>query len=194
MLRSNNKQRQLITYILIFFGCYITYSSGATGDIEQNLPTTFLRLWNEETANEAGNASLNPTRKITSLFMKSEENANIKLTMLIAYSPAITNSLQNLLQYKVNPLIFSVSALPLESTEFKPEELTFIQSGRTWRPGRSADSTDIFALGQQRQFGGIVHDAQIHQGVILLPGWFDLNQPIQVTFPGHTERTSLIFR
>ncbi|MDZ7262603.1 MAG: hypothetical protein ONB05_10930 [candidate division KSB1 bacterium] len=147
----------------------------------------FLRLWDYS----AEKNSETYDRKITSLFVRSGEKGSVEITMLIAYSKSITNTARDILNEQVTPLIFSVSSLPLESAEFKPEELKFEQNGRIWSP---EENSDMFPLGKNANFGGLINESRIHQGVILLPGWFDVSQPIEISYNGYVKKIYLGYR
>jgi hypothetical protein len=133
-------------------------------------------------------------QKITSFFIKSAENQPVKLTMLIAFSEKITQTVRQIVKTDVTPLICSVASLPLESTEFRPEMLEFQQGRYVWSPQMSDTSWDAFPLGRAAAFGGIIEDSQIHQGVILLPAWFDIHKPINVTYQGASKRMLLTYK
>jgi len=134
------------------------------------------------------------SQKITSFFIKSAENQPVKLTMLIAFSEKITETVRQIVKHDVTPLICSVSSLPLESTEFRPDMLQFQQGQHVWSPVMNETSWDVFPLGRNAAFGGIIEDSQIHQGVILLPAWFDVNKPINVTYQGASKRMLLTYK
>jgi len=133
-------------------------------------------------------------QKLTSLFIKSTKDAKIKFTMLVAYNDGVTQNMRQITQKDVTPLIFSVSALPLEATDFSPEEFVFSQKGRRWSPQHSKKALDMFALNVNHQFGGILHESQIHQGVIVLPEWFDLQKPIEISYRGYSNQAYFTFR
>ena len=139
-------------------------------------------------------ANTNDGQKLTSLFIKSTKDSKIKFTMLVAYNDGITQNMRQITQKEVTPLIFSVSALPLEATDFNPEEFVFSQKGHNWSPKHSKEALDMFALSVNHQFGGILHESQIHQGVIVLPEWFDLQKPIEISYRGYSNQAYFTFR
>jgi len=120
--------------------------------------------------------------KITSLFVRSSEKNSIDLTMLIAYDKNITKAAQTLTDERVTPLILSVSTMPFIETHFEPSDFSFEQEGIRWSPKKDENSFDMFPLGENGNFGGEINDAQLQQGVILLPGAFDVTRPIKITY------------
>jgi len=65
---------------------------------------------------------------------------------------------------------------------FQPELLTFEQNGKKWSPVSNNDNCNLFPLDENIPFGGKITEAQPHQGVIMLPGWFDINKQIEVNY------------
>lgn len=144
-------------------------------------------FWSTDTGSHFETAS-KEEQKISSLIIYSNQNKADKLTMLIAYNKEVTRSIQNLLDRNVTPLVCSISTLPFESAEFAPDKMIFEQNGRWWSPDVSGESMDLFAIGNTTQFGGTIDDTEVQQGVILLPGWFDVKQPIYVVYKGIARR------
>ena len=124
----------------------------------------------------------NSDTKITSLFVRSSEKNSIDLTMLIAYNRNITSAARSLTNGKVTPLIFSVSTMPFVETNFQPSDFSFEQDGYRWSPQSNDNAFDMFPLGENASFGGNLTENDIQQGVILLPGTFDVNKPIKITY------------
>ena len=120
--------------------------------------------------------------KITPLFVRSAEANEIDLTMLIVYDKNISKAVQKITSNKVTPLIFSVSTMPFVETRFDPVLFCFEQERIKWSPKKGENVSDIFPLGENSVFGGDIDDNQVQQGVILLPGYFDLNKPIKITY------------
>lgn len=120
--------------------------------------------------------------QITPLFIRSTDKGDIDLTMLIAYDERIAQIARQIISNSVTPLIFSVSTMPFVSMRFQPEQLIFSQNGKKWSPSTLAGTSDMFPLDDNIPFGGPINDAQLHQGVILLPAWFDLSKPIEINY------------
>jgi len=72
--------------------------------------------------------------------------------------------------------------MPFVNDNFTPECLVFEQNSKRWSPGKHPDSIDMFPLDEGVPFGGPISDTQIHQGVVMLPAWFDINQPIEINY------------
>ncbi|MDZ7330420.1 MAG: hypothetical protein ONB31_00405 [candidate division KSB1 bacterium] len=120
--------------------------------------------------------------QITPLFIRSSKKGDIDLTMLIAYDERVTKLAQQILNKPVTPLIFSVSTMPFVNDNFAPESLVFEQNGRKWSPSNHPESNDMFPIDDDVPFGGPISDTQIHQGVILLPSYFDMSSPIEINY------------
>lgn len=120
--------------------------------------------------------------QITPLFIRSSQKGHIDLTMLIAYDQRITNLAKEIINKTITPLIFSVSSMPFVNDNFEPERLVFEQKGKKWSPSNHPDAIDMFPIEEDVPFGGPISDTQIHQGVILLPGWFDVDQSIEINY------------
>lgn len=120
--------------------------------------------------------------QITSFFIRANDSKRIQLSMLITHQKEFTQAVRQLLQEKVTPLLFSVSTLPNRTVNFDPALLRFEQRGRIWQPNALKNSTDVWPLEEGGNFGGIIDESQIHQGVILLPNWFDPDAPITVRY------------
>lgn len=122
------------------------------------------------------------TEQITSFFIRANDSKRIQLSVLITHQKEFTQAVCKLLQERVTPLVFSVSTLPNRTVHFNPTLLRFEQRGRFWQPNALKNATDIWPLEAGGQFGGIINESQVHQGVILLPGWFDPHAPITVRY------------
>lgn len=120
--------------------------------------------------------------QITPLFIRSSQKGHIDLTMLIAYDQRITSLAKEIINKSVIPLIFSVSTMPFVNDNFAPESLVFEQNGKKWSPSNHPDTIDMFPIEDEVPFGGPISDTQIHQGVIMLPGWFDINLPVEINY------------
>jgi len=120
--------------------------------------------------------------KITSFFVHANDSKRIHLSMLVTYKQEFIQAVRTMLEEKVTPLLFSVSTLPNRTTHFEPTLLRFEQRGRIWQPKGLKDSIDIWPLEEGNPFGGTLSDSEIHQGVILLPEWFDPHAPITVRY------------
>jgi len=120
--------------------------------------------------------------KITSFFVRVNDSKRIQLSMLVSYQQEFTHAVRQLLGEKVTPLLFSVSTLPNRQENFDPALLRFEQRGRVWRPNQIRQALDIWPVEAGGPFGGAVTDSQVHQGVILLPEWFEVETPITVRY------------
>lgn len=120
--------------------------------------------------------------QITPLFIRSSQKGHIDLTMLIAHDKRITEIAKEIINKTITPLIFSVSSMPFVNDNFEPDRLVFEQNGKKWSPSNHPDSIDMFPIEEDVPFGGPISDTQIHQGVIMLPGWFDIDKPIEINY------------
>lgn len=165
----------------------ILFSGPMPRENKSNLSDTFMRIRHTEKYLTFEKKNVN--NKITSLFIRPQGKATMEITMLIACSRNITNAAREILNKKITPLVFSVSTLPFVSTEFYPEDFSFIQDGRSWSPNKEEAKHDMFALGENGKFGGTVVDSQVHQGVILLPEWFDLTKQVTIKYGNFMRKT-----
>lgn len=128
-----------------------------------------------------------PTKKlaaeqITSFFIRANDSKRIQLSVLVTYKKEFADAVQQLVQEKVTPLVFSVSTLPNRTVNFDPALLRFEQRGRIWQPNALKNSTDVWPLEEGGHFGGVINDSQVQQGVILLPKWFEPETPITIRY------------
>lgn len=145
------------------------------------LTMRFIKVLNMNTkSNDLAN--LQGDTHITPLFIRSTQKGDIDLTMLIAYDERITSIARQIMSMTTLPLIFSVSAMPYIDASFQPELLIFEQNGKKWSPVSNNNSSAVFPLDETIPFGGKIIESQPHQGVIMLPGWFDINKPIEVNY------------
>jgi hypothetical protein len=120
--------------------------------------------------------------KITSFFVRANDSKQIQLSILVAYKPELTQALRQLFGEKVTPLLFSVSTLPNRTAAFDPTRFCFEQRGRVWQPNHLKNALDILPVEEGGRFGGTITDSQVHQGIILLPEWFDPQSPITLRY------------
>jgi hypothetical protein len=130
---------------------------------------------------------LSPARKleankITSLFVRVNDSKRIQFSILITYKDEFTQAVRELIGEEVTPLLFSVSTLPTRTAHFDPALLRFEQRGRSWQPSPERNAIDIWPWEEGEAFGGTLTDAQVQQGVILLPEWFDPRAPITLRY------------
>jgi hypothetical protein len=128
-----------------------------------------------------------PTKKITaehiiSFFIRADDSKRIQLSVLVTHKKEFTLAVRKLVQENVTPLLFSVSTLPNRTVNFNPALLRFEQRGRVWQPSGLKNAIDIWPLEEGGQFGGVINESRVHQGVILLPEWFDPAAPITVRY------------
>lgn len=120
--------------------------------------------------------------KITSFFVRDNDSNRIQLSMLVAYQAELAKAVREIVGQKVTPLVFSVSTLPSRMVSFDPAQLRFEQNGRQWTPATGPHSADVMPLEENGVFGGNVADGDVHQGVVLLPAWFDPHRPITLQY------------
>lgn len=130
---------------------------------------------------------LSPVRKleankITSLFVRTNDSNRIQFSILITYKDEFTKAVRELIGEEVTPLLFSISTLPTRTAHFDPALLRFEQRGRSWQPSPERNAIDIWPWEEGGAFGGALTDAQLQQGVILLPEWFDPQAPITLRY------------
>jgi len=138
-------------------------------------------------SNNIKRAPLSPARKleankITSLFVRANDSRRIQFSILITYKDEFTKAVRELIGEEVTPLLFSISTLPTRTAHFDPALLHFEQRGRSWQPSPERNAIDIWPWEEGGAFGGELTDTQIHQGVILLPAWFDPQAPITLRY------------
>lgn len=161
------------------------YTSSETTGMKKeagNLPKSF-----SQKNYSSKNAPLSPARKleankITSLFVRANDSRRIQFSILITYKDEFTQAVRKLIGEEVTPLLFSVSTLPTRTAHFEPALLRFEQRGRSWQPSPERNAIDIWPWEEGGPFGGTLTDAQVHQGVILLPAWFDPQTPITLRY------------
>jgi hypothetical protein len=122
------------------------------------------------------------TEHITSFFIRANDSKRIQLSVLVTHKEEFTHAVRKLVQEDVTPLLFSVSTLPNRTINFNPALLRFEQRGRVWQPNGLKNSVDLWPLEEGGQFGGVINESQVHQGVILLPDWFEPAAPITVRY------------
>lgn len=181
----------IVALIVIFSGSINAFAGAVPRAGKSDLPGTFLKIWRAERTITLEKKSTHDN-KITSLFVRPAGRGSIQMTMLIAYSRSIATAARNMLNEAITPLIFSVSALPLTSAVFNPEDLIFIQNERSWSPKMADSNSAMFPLGDKGNFGGVVDETQVHQGVILLPAWFELTKPITIQYQNFSKIALLV--
>lgn len=133
-------------------------------------------------SSEQSGIEISLKNQINSLFVRHAGNGPMAMIMLIAYDKEVTQAVQEILQSKQTPLIFSVSTLPFAKANFDPSLLQFEQDQHVWRTQSEPNIDVMFPLGKNVKFGGALRDSEIHQGVVLLPDWFDLRRPIIIRY------------
>lgn len=167
----------LVTGLLIV----ILTASAAVSAPRNELTMRFIKVLNMNTKSDNLDKLAGDTQ-ITPLFIRSTQKGEIDLTMLIAYDERITTIAKQIMSKAITPLIFSVSTMPFMNTNFQPELLIFEQNDKKWSPASNTDGNNLFPLDENIPFGGNITETQPHQGVIMLPGWFDMNKPIEVNY------------
>ncbi len=119
--------------------------------------------------------------KINSLFVKDDGSGPTAMIILVAHNDDLTDNVQRITNTKQIPLVFSVSTLPFKEAEFEPYHIEFEQNNKIWQPQIEGEY-EIFPLSSEGKFGGTIHDGEIHQGVVMLPDWFDVHRPIIIRY------------
>lgn len=163
---------------LLMLGFFHKRSYGNIPVSSKNLSEFFFKIVSSSPS--GFNISLN--NQINSLFIRPEGKHSKTILMLVAYNEEVTKAVRRILQTNETPLIFSVSTLPSTEVFFDPTFLQFEQDDQIWQPNDKPDNYELFPLGKNAKFGGKLNDADIHQGVILLPEWFDINHPITIRY------------
>ena len=171
---------RLLKVVLMIGIVYTTFYSAISAP-RNELTMRFIKVLNVE-SNSKMLGPMPGETQITPLFIRSSQKGHIDLTMLIAYSQRISKLAKQVIHKSVTPLIFSVSTMPFVKEDFEPERLVFEQNNKRWSPSKLPDTIDMFPLDEAVPFGGQISDTQIHQGVIMLPGWFDIDQPIEINY------------
>jgi hypothetical protein len=178
---SNTKKGQIMKTKLASVLMMLLIATAANAALRNELTMRFIKVLNINTNTNVMDKMPSGTQ-ITPLFIRSTDKGDIDLTMLIAYDERIAQTARQIISNSVTPLIFSVSTMPFVSMRFQPEQLIFAQNGKKWSPSSLAGTNDMFPLDDNIPFGGPINDAQLHQGVILLPSWFDINKPIEINY------------
>lgn len=166
---------------IVMMSLILTASYAAISAPKNELTMRFVKVLNINSKSNFFERIPGETQ-ITPLFIRSSQKGHIDLTMLIAYDQRITNLAKEIINKAVTPLIFSVSTMPFVNDNFEPESLAFEQNGKKWSPSNHPDTIDMFPIEEDIPFGGAISDTQIHQGVIMLPAWFDVNLPIEINY------------
>jgi len=122
------------------------------------------------------------TDKITSFFVRANDSKRIQLSMLVVYKAELAAAVQKMYGRKVTPLVFSVSTFPNRNVAFDPAKLRFEQRGRIWHPENNEAAVEVLPLDDNAQFGGLVSDDEVHQGIVLLPAWMNPKEPITLRY------------
>lgn len=105
------------------------------------------------------------------------------LIILMEHNHYLSGTLRQKYGATETPLIVCASVLPATTVRFEPAALVFKQDDRIWRP-REPDLVPIDA----RDFDRPLTGDDSCKVMILLPGDFDLSQPIEVGY-GSSHRT-----
>ena len=166
----------------ILFATLIVFSTSSIFAVSKDdLANRFAEILKFNATN-IENQKLTYETKVTSLFIRSSKENSIDLTMLIAYNEILTKTARTLTKHKVTPLIFSVSSMPFIETHFDPASVCFEQDSVRWFPKADESAFDMFPLGDDTNFGGVLNDSELQQGVVLLPGIFDVSKPLKITY------------
>jgi hypothetical protein len=179
---DRNEDNMKINHVIILtLGIAFSNATVASAKINNDLANRFSEIL-QFTKDFARPNTLQSTTKITSMFIRSSENREIDLTVLVTYDAHITDMIQRSLNERVIPLIFSVSTMPFVETAFEPNAFIFEQGTKRWSPSEKNPENFVFPLGADEQFGGTLSEQDVHQGVIMLPSGFDVNKPVKITY------------
>ncbi len=119
---------------------------------------------------------------VSAYIVRDEMNKSLKLTMLIAHKSSFSKRVVKMVGHQVVPLTFSVSTAPNTSINFAPQNIEFIQNGRSWHADSLQLEDVVIRLNENEAFGGLMKNGDTHQAVFLLPGWFDIDAPLFVHY------------
>ncbi|MCG8603780.1 hypothetical protein MJD09_02125 [bacterium] len=123
--------------------------------------------------------------KVHSLFVRdnSQEPA---LMILVAYNSAMTKTVRQALGTQRTPLLFSISSLSSKEHDLNASLFQFRQNHRNWFPGAELAKVWLSESEGNRWFPGSILGGYIQQGIILLPEWFNLHQPVTIVYTQNT--------
>lgn len=124
---------------------------------------------------------------IITYIVRDREKSEINLTMLIAHNSALESRIDKLTGQGLLPIVFSVSTVPHRSYVFDPTALIFEQHGKEWHLDTLTVEAHTIQLEATGKFGGLVKPGEIHQAVVLLPEWFNIEKPIKVHYDPNRE-------
>jgi hypothetical protein len=162
-------------------------NAAAATKIKNNTTASTRPLKNKSAPEKTTSRSLIPAQKnapnkITSFFIRANDSKRIQLSIIVACQQELTNTVRQLFGENVTPLLFSVATLPNRTVVFDPTLFCFEQKGRVWQPNHFKNALDILPAEENGRFGGTLTESEVHQGVILLPEWFDAQAPITLRY------------
>lgn len=173
----NKRVKKVMMWTCLSF----VFVSSAFSAPKNELTMRFLKVLNLNNSSTIYKKAPGRTQ-VTPLFIRSNNDGKLDLTMLIAYDKRIESVANQIINKPVTPLVFSVSTMPFVEVNFHPEWLVFEQDGKRWSPSINPDNIDMFPLDEATPFGGQLTETQVHQGIILLPGWFNINKQIKINY------------
>lgn len=167
----------MILTLLLILGLSYKGSYGKVSVKFRNLP----QLVEEVISSNHKGMNFHVSAQINSMFIRSHKGGSPAMIILVAYDDEIVETVQRELQTPKIALLLSASTLPSYEVNLDPSFIQFEQDHRTWHP-HSKSNNDYFALFSRTKFGGIIHEGEIHQGIVMLPEWFDLHRPITIHY------------
>ncbi len=130
---------------------------------------------------------LSPSAKINSLFVRHGQTQEPILIILVAHDYRLTQKIRNIFPTRRTPLLFSISSMPAKESNLDLDLFRFRQNDKIWSPVDRVEKA-WFVLFKDAKFGGPINQGEIQRGLVLLPEWFDLQQPITIAYT-KSERT-----
>ena len=119
---------------------------------------------------------------VATFFVRPQASAKIAFFIEMALNDEIIQQVRALFTEKVTPLLVIVTASHGGRAHFDPEQLRFSQGPRSWQPRRISESLDIVPADYRQCFGGTLSGTDVQLGFILVPSWFDFDEPVSVHY------------
>lgn len=125
-----------------------------------------------------------PVKKdgVIAYIVRDSMEKSVVLTMLIAHKTSFSQRVEKMVGEPVVPLTFSISSSLNREPIFNPTSLQFVQGNHVWTPDSLDLEESIIRLNEAEPFGGIVKKGQTHQAVVLLPTYFNIDEPLYVNY------------
>ncbi len=130
---------------------------------------------------------LSSSAKINSLFVRHAQTQEPILIILVTHDDRLTQKIRDIFPTRRTPLLLSISSMPAKESHIDLDLFRFRQNDKIWS---SVDQVEKawFVLFKDAKFGGPINQGEIQRGLVLLPEWFDLQQPITIAYT-KSERT-----